>query len=117
MRGVEDILVPIVFFLTVAAIWGTWLLTKHKERITMIEKGLKAEDIKSLYERGTMRVNPLSSLKWGIVFVGIGLAVIIGMWLHEAYYVDEAIFPALIALFGGIGLIIFYVLAKKKATP
>jgi len=110
----SEVLVPLVFFLTVGGIWGFLILTKHKERMTMIEKGLKAEDIKSLYERGTLRINPLSSLKWGIVFVAIGIAVLTGMHLHSNYHMEEGVYPALIALFGGIGLIVFYTIANRR---
>ena len=113
MRG-EEVLVPIVFFLTIAGIWGFTLLTRHKERMTMIEKGLKSEDMKALYERGAMKVNPLSSLKWGMIFAFVGVAALIGMYLRTAYYVEEGIYPALMCLFGGLGLLAFYMLANKK---
>ena len=113
MEGPE-ILIPIVFFFVIAAIWGSFILTRHKERMTMLDKGLKPEDIKQLYIKGETEVTPLGALKWGIVFVAIGLAVILGMWLREAMYVQEGIYPALIALFGGVGLIIFYTVARRK---
>ena len=111
-----EVLIPISFFLTVAGIWGFTLLTKHKERMTMIEKGLAADDIKALYQRNTFRINPLSSLKWGMIFASVGIAGLIGMWIHANYYVEEGIYPALMAVFGGIALIVFYLLAHKKVT-
>jgi hypothetical protein len=109
-----EVLIPIAFFLTIGGIWGFTLLTRHKERMTMIDKGLKPEDMKALYERGTLRLNPLSSLKWGMILVAIGIAALIGMYIHENFYVGEGIYPALMALFGGVGLIAFYVLANKR---
>lgn len=113
MHGFEP-LIPIILFLTIGGIWGFALLTRHKERMAMIDKGLKAEDIKSLYERGTLRVNPLSSLKWGMVFVSIGLAVLVGIWLRENYFFNDGVIPGMMALFGGLGLIGFYMIANKK---
>ncbi len=113
MGGVE-VLIPIVFFLMIAGIWGFTLLTRHKERMTMIEKGLKPEDMKALYERGTLRVNPLSSLKWGMIFVAVGIAGVIGMYIRHITFVDEGIYPALMAIFGGSALIRFYSIASKK---
>jgi hypothetical protein len=111
-----EVFIPIIFFLVVGAVIASAIVTRHKERMTMLDKGMKAEDVKYLFERGMKPHNPLGSLKWGIVFVAIGLAVIIGMWLRESFYIDEGIYPALICLFGGIGLITFYSLARKKAN-
>jgi hypothetical protein len=110
----HEVIVPVVFFLSIAGIWGFIVLTRHKERITMIEKGLKPEDMKALYERGTMRINPLSSLKWGMIFAFVGVAALIGMYLHANYYVEEGIYPALMCLFGGLALIVFYLFANKR---
>ncbi len=110
----HEVIVPVVFFLCIAGTWAFIVLTRHKERMTMIGKGLKPEDMKALYERGTWKMNPLSSLKWGMIFASIGVAVLIGMYLHANYFVEEGIYPALMCLFGGLGLIVFYLLAKKK---
>jgi hypothetical protein len=112
----QEVIVPVVFFFAVVAIWGGYLLTRHRERMTMIEKGLKSDEIKSLYARGESPTNPLSSLKWGMIFVGAGLAILLGMWLHQTYYVQEGVYPGLIALFGGIGLVIFYFIARRKTA-
>ncbi len=110
-----EVLIPIVFFLTVAAIWGSIILTRHRERLNMIDKGLKSEDIKSLYERQTMKTNPLISLKWGMVLVCVGVAIILGVWLRENYLFNDGIIPGMIATFGGVGLVLFYFIAAKKA--
>ena len=109
-----ELIVPTIFFLVVGGIIASFVLTRHKERMTMLDRGLSPEDIKQLYERSAGRFNPYSSLKWGIVFVSIGLAVVIGMWLREVTYVEEGIYPALIALLGGAGLIIYYMIIRKK---
>lgn len=113
MHG-SEVLVPIVFFLTMGAVWGSFILTRHRERVNMIEKGLKAEEIKSLYERQTFKANPLFSLKWGIVLVCIGIAIMLGIWLRENYIFNDGIIPGMIATFGGLGLVLFYFIASKK---
>jgi len=110
----EEMAVPIFMFACIAAVWASFILTRHKERMVMIEKGMAAEEIKSLYARGAWRSNPLSSLKWGMICIGVGLAILLGMWLRDAYMVSEGVFPGLIALFGGAGLIVFYFLTPRK---
>jgi hypothetical protein len=111
-----EVFVPIIFFFVVGGIIASFVLTRHKERMTMLDRGLSPEDIKQLYDRSTGKSNPYSSLKWGIVFVSIGLAVIAGMVIREFTYVQEGIYPALIALFGGAGLIVYYLTVRKKMT-
>ncbi len=111
---VGEVLIPISFFIAVATVIALWLLTRHRERLTMLDKGLSPEDIKSLYQRSTKAVgHPLSALKWGIVFACIGLAVLLGLWLQANYFVEGGVYPALIALFGGLGLITFYLISKR----
>ncbi len=113
----HETLVPIVFFLSIAGVLGYMIMARHKERMGIIEKGLKAEDMKALYERSASRqLHPLSSLKWGVIFVCLGLAVLIGMYLHATYNVEGAVFPGLMAIFGGVGLILFYLIAHKKVS-
>ncbi len=113
MQG-SEVLIPIVFFLTMGAIWGSFILTRHRERVSMIEKGLKAEEIKSLYERQTLKANPLFALKWGMVLICVGIAIMLGIWLRENYIFNDGIIPGLIATFGGVGLVLFYFIAAKK---
>jgi len=111
----SDVIIPITFFLCVLAIWGGFLLTRHKERMTIIDKGLNPADLKTLYERSSRASNPLSSLKWGILLVCVGLAVLLGLWLRDQFFFNDGVIPGLIAVFGGAGLILFYFIASKKA--
>jgi len=108
------IFVAIFFFMTVLLIWGGIIISRHKERMSIIEKGLGADDMKALYSTWARPSSPLSSLKWGILFVMVGLAVILGVWLHSLYFIGDGIIPGLIAVFGGLGLLLFYWIASKK---
>ena len=106
--------VGIFFFLSIVVVWGTYILTRHKQRMSIIEKGTNPEDIKAMYDRRPWLVNPLSSLKWGIIFIFIGAAVLLSIWLRQNFYVNEGVFPGMIALFGGAGLVLFYFIANRK---
>ena len=111
---IHEVLIPVFLFLCIAIIWGAWLLTRHKERMTMIERGLKAEEIRQLYARRGFSFNVLSSLKWGMVFAGVGLAVLVGLYLEVGLGMPDGVYPGLIALLGGLGLMAFYSIASKK---
>jgi hypothetical protein len=109
----HEALVPVMFFLVCGAVAAFALFTRHRERITMLEKGLGPEDIRKLYMSGRS-VNPLASLKWGMVFAGVGLAGLVGMWFEQAYAVPDGIYPSLVALFGGLALILFHSMARRR---
>jgi hypothetical protein len=101
----EDIFVPIGFFLCLFAILYVYWSTRTKERLALIEKGVDAQIFKSAPSKYAL-------LKWGIVLIGAAIGVIAGYGLsllmdqHVAYF-------AMIFLFGGIGLITAYLITKK----
>ncbi len=113
--GAGPVISVICLFSSIVIIWGGVILSRHKERMTILEKGVGAEEIKSLYGRPVRPYNPRVPLMWGIVFTAIGLAVLLSMILISWYNVDEGIIPGLIVLFGGIGLILFHVIAGRNA--
>ena len=111
----SELIIPVVLFIAIAAVLITYISARHRERMSMIDKGMTSEDIKALYTREVHR-SPLNSLKWGILFVMAGLAVLVGNYLHAQYYVDEGVIIGMICLFVGIGLVVFYGLAAKKMS-
>jgi hypothetical protein len=109
-----DAIFVVFLVLGICTVLGAVIFSRHRERMTMIEKGMKAEDLKGYFEKGVRPWSPLSSLKWGIVLISIGAAILLGLWLQEAFGLRGGVFPALIALFGGAGLVLFYAIAGKK---
>ena len=112
MQGPE-FLIPIFFFGAVAAVWIIFISTRHRERMSMVEKGLSSEEIKAMYLRDVKR-DPLSSLKWGLLLVLAGVAIMLGNFLHDRYGVNEGAIIGMVILFVGIGLVAFYSIAAKK---
>lgn len=112
MNGPE-ILIPLVFFISVAAIFITHITSRHRERMAMVEKGLSTDEIKAYFTR-EIRRDPFSSLKWGLLFVCVGLAVVLGNFLHQQYDVEEGVIIGLVCIFAGCGLLIYYGIASKK---
>ena len=113
MNGPE-ILIPLVLFVSIAIVIISYFTTRNRERMAMIEKGLTGEEIKAMYTRDVRR-DPLSSLKWGILFVLAGMGLMLGVYLRESYNVERGIIVGMIALFVGIGLVIFYSIASKRS--
>jgi len=114
MDDVAPVIISVVFFLSIAAVLGVYLFTRHRERMAIIEKGLPPEDIRSLYSRERTGAHPLGSLKWGLVFLFAGLGAAIGVFLNTTNWVADGMIPSLIVLAGGLGLVVFYLIARKQ---
>ena len=100
-----EILIPISFFALVYGI--VYLLVRRKERMALIEKGVSAELLESSNKTP-------SSLKWGMLFVGVGLGLLIGRILGELTCLgeEEAVF-SMILLLGGFSLILYHIIASR----
>ena len=110
----EPIFVVFIIFGSIGGVIWKYLDSRHHERMAMIEKGTKADDLKSDFP--IFRINPLSSLKWGLFFAFIGLGIAAGTFFDNAMGWDDGVYPAMIFLFGGSGLVTFYMIAKSKVT-
>jgi hypothetical protein len=101
----------IVMFLVVPVIIK--MLSDNKTRRKLIEKGLVDERVKYLFmDKPKEYVS--SSLKWGMVFIAIGLAVFVGQMAPKEL-MEEVTIGAMF-VFGGIALVIYYTIASKKIS-
>jgi len=100
-----NVLIPIAFF---AMIYGiVYILVRKKERLALIQKGADA----SLFESG---IKAPTDLKWGLLLIGIGIGILVGKVLSTYTTLnEEPAFFSMICLFGGIGLIIYHVIANR----
>jgi len=105
----EIIIVPIFFL---AFVWMVKIISDNRIKRMLIEKGKLDESAKFLSQQQAA-ANPLSSVKWGLVLIGIGAALLLSQFFPYTFS-DEAIF-GLISLFAGLGFLIYYFLSKKQA--
>lgn len=113
----DGILIPLFGICGIVATLIIYFSLRHKERLTVIEKGMSPEDIRALYSRQLMPRDPLSSLKWGMLLVFGGLAILIGNFLHDRYSTNDGITAGLVILMVGLALVIFYGFAAKHEKP
>ncbi len=102
------ILVPLGFF---AMIFGIVYLSK-REKLAMIERGMDPRRYKP-------QSAPFQNLKWGLLLIGAGLGLFLASVLDRTVFKEsmdenEAIYASLVAVFGGLGLFISYLIEKKE---
>lgn len=113
MNDPEAVIIPIGLF------WIIFMIVKntldYKIRKQLIEKGLVNKNVKFLQN---IESGFLSSLKWGLVLLGVGGALLISQSVNYKIR-DEVMFGSMF-LAAGLGLIIFYIIAlfqAKKNPP
>jgi hypothetical protein len=102
----RDLLVSFILFAGIFGIGYVFVMTRHKERMSMLEKGVDASIFVS--KRGSQ------TLKFGMLSVGIALGILMGYLLKVRFEMEEeAAFLSMVFLFGGISLIINHLLDKS----
>ncbi len=107
-------MIPIILFLVAGTVLIILITTRHRERIAMVERGMSSDEIKAMSARPERVRNPMTSLKWGILFVMAGCAILLGMFLHERFMIEDGVTVGLLCLFLGLGLVVFYGMAVKR---
>ncbi|MBN1465179.1 hypothetical protein JXA02_05415 [candidate division KSB1 bacterium] len=105
----HGIFVPIVLFGVIAYI--VKIAAENRTRRILIEKGEINENLKYLFADKLAYAVP-SSLKWGMVLIAVGLAFFISRAVNLGMDDETALF-ALMFLFGGIALVIYYFIGTR----
>ncbi len=89
----------------------------NKENMAMIEKGMSPTDKK----QNRRQANPSQTLKNGLLFVGAGMGLLLAIIITNVLHLEEesrtGIFFALIAIFGGAGLLGAYLYERNNPPP
>ena len=101
-----------LFICATAMVFGIRYLS-NKEKMAMIERGIDPGIARPRASAPT----PFLSLKFGLLLVGLGLGLVVALFTVKGTGLNgddaAAIFFGFIGIFGGIGLIVSYVIEKK----
>lgn len=115
MEHLEDILIPIVAIMftfgTGFGICYLYFTTSHRERMSMIERGMDPNAHKPVRDAN-------KALREGLLWTGIGIGLLMG-WMFKQYVMGDAsgsVLPYFIgaAIFGGVAQVIYYVKFGRK---
>lgn len=104
------------FFAMVFGICYMYYSTRNKERLALIEKGADAAIFNSGSEPGIGNAfgRIFNSLKIGLFLIGIGVGIAMGYFVSMTGMDEGASYTAMIFLFGGLGLVIYYLLQRRN---
>jgi len=106
----------IALFATVFGLYYVHITNRNKERMALIEKGADA----SLFNTGKEGQRSLFNwnkvtLKIGMLLMGIGFGIIAGAILESMGAMENgADYTSMIFLFGGLSLVLFYLIDRKN---
>jgi len=103
----SDFFEMLVVFSAIVLIVKT--IADYKLKNNLIKQGLVDEKIKHLFAKSQTPTS-LTSVKWGLVLMGIGVALFMREWVD---FNDETIF-GLMFLFAGTAFLVYYGLSLSE---
>lgn len=105
----RDCLVSIAAIAAIFVILYVILMTRFKERMSLMERGLSPKDFSN---RNAVQS---ATLRFGLLLIGAAIGIMTGNFVATHFDVPpEGAFIAMIFLFGGIGLIVSYLIENRK---
>ena len=106
----------IAFFASAFGVIYIYLNARHKERMSLIEKGVDA----SVFYSEKQGINwswSKFTLKIGMFFMGIALGLFMGALLLKINFIDNdvVIYFSSIFFFGGLSLLLYYIIIDRKS--
>ena len=110
--GNAEILIPITLFAGGFAMTFGIVYLHTRQNLAMIDKGMNPKEFAN-------RPAPYRNLKWGLLLIGAGVGLLLAYLLDLSVAAingedNPAIYFALIAIFGGLGLVSSYKVEKKE---
>ncbi|MCK5135380.1 MAG: hypothetical protein KAR19_06285 [Bacteroidales bacterium] len=105
----SDIFVPVSIFAATFGIIFVIVTARNRERMAMIDKGVNPQDFMNRSKPSVYGI-----LKWALLLVGLGFGLFIGSLLETYTQIQEE--PAYFAstlFFGGLGLVVAFIITKK----
>ncbi|MCD4679162.1 MAG: hypothetical protein K8S00_02125 [Bacteroidales bacterium] len=106
-----DLTAVLVLLVIFGSIYGIiQLFVRRKERMALIEKGVDASKLNYFKKQTTA-----SSLKYGLLLIGIAVGLLLGDVLSVTTELQQEVaYFSMVFIFGGLALVIFHFIDKKK---
>ncbi len=105
-----------IVFIIFGAIFGVFYLffsTRNRERLALIEKGVDASVFMSKRPKHTSSLWKAFLLNLAVVLMGVGAGILIALMIQNIFGItDNALFPGIIFLTAGTGLLVGFKITK-----
>jgi len=111
----SEVVIVLIIFGALFGVVYLFFSTRHKERLSLIEKGADASLFYSAKKKKTL---PWVTLKFGMLFVGVAVGTAIGILVISSnssmnHQLERLFIFSMIFLFGGISLIWNFMVERK----
>ena len=97
--------ITLILFVAAAIIIYKFIVSKHKERMAMIEKGLVNSEMDS------RKYSRVSTIRNAILFISIGIGLLLVSVIDfESFVADLSV----LLIVGGVGFIVYYLMVLKR---
>ncbi|SKB56706.1 DUF6249 domain-containing protein [Dyadobacter psychrophilus] len=104
----NGVIIALGAFAGIFGIIYVFFVTRHRERIALIEKGADA----SIF--GDRSFTSYPTLKFGMLFVGVGLGILTGNFLENQYDFNKGVaYLSMTFLLGGASLIVNFIIERR----
>lgn len=100
----RDCIVSLAAFAAIFGIAYIYLVSRHRERMTIMEKGA---DPAMFHKEG-------QTLKYGMLAVGVAIGILVGAQLRAQGFDKNVSYLSMVFLFSGLSLITFYLISRRK---
>ena len=108
---IAEAIIPLGLFLCVFGVFYIYFTTRHRERMALIDKEMDANLLRPDSEAmADMRKRILLNL--ALCLIGIGLGIACAIILYSVFRI-EAVYPASIFIFAGLGLLMSIMIQRK----
>jgi len=105
----ETILVTLIIFSSIFGVIYTFLTTRNKERLALIENGADAK----LFNSGKRYSFGQLILSISLLAIGVGVGVLVGALFQQNGMEEGVAFTSCVFIFGGIGLMSSFFVNRK----
>lgn len=112
-----EVFIPIVLFVVFFGVFYLYITARHKERMALIESGADPNLFVRAQRMKGKRYLSWWTLKLALFLIGVSFGIIIGNILAETTLLQtEVCYFSSIMLFGGLGLMVYYLYEKSQLT-